>query len=160
MKPSKGSWNGEFRGFRICVGWISTTRFCVVDFMCPNNISLFCVCCVSILCLFSLFRLPRQGLPRPIYTARAITPLPPLHGYHAIVLSSIPRLPHLSYHAPPHNTYIGLSHPPYVVVCSLPFTGYEATSSSPPTPPPGRHTYQPTPHKNPAVQRGGECYKA
>ena len=25
MKPSKGSWNAEFRGFRVCVGWISTT---------------------------------------------------------------------------------------------------------------------------------------
>ena len=35
MKPSKGSWNGEFRGFRICVGWISTTRFCVVGFYVP-----------------------------------------------------------------------------------------------------------------------------
>ena len=32
MKPSKRSWNGEFRGFRICVGWISTTRFCVAGF--------------------------------------------------------------------------------------------------------------------------------
>ena len=32
-------------------------------------------------------------------------------GHHAIVLSSIPGLSHLSYHAPPH-TYIGLSHPP------------------------------------------------
>ena len=68
------------------------------------------------------FRLPRQGLPRPIYTARAITPLPPLHGYHAcpfpgyhaIVLCSIPGLSHLSYHAPPH-TYIGLSHPLLVI---------------------------------------------
>ena len=38
----------------------------------------------------SLFRLPRCGLPRPIYTPRAITPraitpLLPLHGYHARV---------------------------------------------------------------------------
>ena len=46
MKPSKGSWNGEFRGFRICVGWISTTRFCVVGFYVPFN---FCVYSVSIL---------------------------------------------------------------------------------------------------------------
>ena len=38
MKPSKGShdWNGEFRGFRICVGWISTTRFRVVGFYVPD----------------------------------------------------------------------------------------------------------------------------
>ena len=36
----------------------------------------------------SFSRLPRQGLPRPIYTPRAITPLPPLHGYHACVYIS------------------------------------------------------------------------
>ena len=29
--PSK-RWNGEFRGFRTCIGWISTTRFFVVGF--------------------------------------------------------------------------------------------------------------------------------
>ena len=29
--PSK-RWNGEFRGFRVCSGWISTTGFCVVGF--------------------------------------------------------------------------------------------------------------------------------
>ena len=29
--PSK-RWNGEFRGVRICIGWISTTGFCVVGF--------------------------------------------------------------------------------------------------------------------------------
>ena len=89
-------------------------------FLCARLISFYSVSIfVSILCLFSLFRLPRRGLPRPIYIARAITPLPPLHGYHAclfpgyhaIVLCSIPGLSHLSYHAPPH-TYIGLSHPP------------------------------------------------
>ena len=50
-------------------------------FMCSINFSV------------SLFRLPRQGLPRPIYTPRAITPraitpLPPLHGYHACVYIS------------------------------------------------------------------------
>ena len=33
--PSK-RWNGEFWGFRICVGWISTTRFCVVGFDVPD----------------------------------------------------------------------------------------------------------------------------
>ena len=33
----------------------------------------------------SLFRLPHRGLPRPTDTPRAITPLPPLHGYHACV---------------------------------------------------------------------------
>ena len=31
-KNSSKRWNGEFRGFRICIGWISTTRFFVVGF--------------------------------------------------------------------------------------------------------------------------------
>ena len=35
-KPSKGSRNVELRGVRICVGWISTTRFCVVGFYVPH----------------------------------------------------------------------------------------------------------------------------
>ena len=53
-KPSK-RWNGEFRGVRICSGWIPTTRFLLWVFMCSINFS------------FSgpLFRLPRRGLPRP-----------------------------------------------------------------------------------------------
>ena len=42
--PSK-RWNGELRGFRICIGWISTTRFFVVGFMCSINFILFS--CVS-----------------------------------------------------------------------------------------------------------------
>ena len=33
--PSK-RWIGEFWGFRICVGWISTTGFCVVGFYVPE----------------------------------------------------------------------------------------------------------------------------
>ena len=77
-------------------------------FLCARLISVYYV---SLLSLLSLFRLPRRGLPRPIYTARAITPLPPLHGhhaclypgYHAIVLSSTPGLSHPSYLAPPHT---------------------------------------------------------
>ena len=66
-------------------------------FMCPNNITLFFDSILaSTLCVFSvsLLRLPRQGLPRPIYIARAITPSP-LHGYHACVFTS--RLPRHSY---------------------------------------------------------------
>ena len=39
-------------------------------------------------CRLSIFRLPRQGLPRPIYTAQATTPLPPLHGLY---ISRLPR---------------------------------------------------------------------
>ena len=82
--------------------WVS---MCLVNFIVS-----FCVSfCVSLLCLsFSVnhaprlslfFRLPRQGLPRPIYTPRAITPraitlyhhctaITPVYvypGYHAIV---------------------------------------------------------------------------
>ena len=107
-----------FGGFVYGLDGFPQRDFVLCVFMCPTNIILFCAYSVSILCLyFSLFRLPRRGLPRPIYTARAITPLPPLHGYHAclfpgyhaIVICSIPGLSHLSYHAPPH-TYIGLSH--------------------------------------------------
>ena len=58
-------------------------------FLCARLISFYSVSILFLFCLFfSLFRLPRRGLPRrglprPIYTARAITSLPPLHGYHA-----------------------------------------------------------------------------
>ena len=80
-------------------------------FLCARLISVYSVSILLLFCVSSppsLFRLPRRGLPRPIYTARAITPLPPLHGYHAClfpgdqatVLCSIPGLSHLSYHAP------------------------------------------------------------
>ena len=31
-RESVERWNGEFRGVRICIGWISTTGFCVVGF--------------------------------------------------------------------------------------------------------------------------------
>ena len=77
----------NFGGFVYVLDGFPQRDFVLWVFMCPNNISLFRVYSVSILflflCLFfSLFRLPRRGLPRPIYTARAITPLPPLHGYH------------------------------------------------------------------------------
>ena len=96
---------GDFHNGILCCG-----------FSCARLISVYFVSLLSL--LLSLPRLPPRGLPRPIYTARAITPLPPLHGYHAclypgyhaIALSSIPGLSHLSYHAP--HTYIGLSHPP------------------------------------------------
>ena len=117
MRRKDGTEN--FGGFVYVLDGFPQRDFVLWGFMCPINIILFCVYSVSILCLFfSPFRLPRRGLPRPIYTARAITPLPPLHGYHAclfpgyhaIVLCSIPGLSHLSYHAP--HTYIGLSHPP------------------------------------------------
>ena len=62
-------------------------------FLCARIISLcFSTLFLPLPCVFSvsLLRLPRQGLPRPIYIARAISPSP-LHGYHACVFPS--RLP-------------------------------------------------------------------
>ena len=60
-------------GFRVCIGWISTTRFFVVGFLCARLISVsFSV---------SLFRLPRRGLPRP-YRCIQANRLPRLQGYH------------------------------------------------------------------------------
>ena len=102
--PSK-RWNGEFRGVRIWVGWISTTRFCVVGFMCPINISLFCVSLVSS-SLFSGYHAPSipHGLSRlhhhctattlvsfPATTPRATTPHLYRTGYHAFTTTA--RLP-------------------------------------------------------------------
>ena len=63
-------------------------------FSCARIISLyFSIPLLPLSCVYSvsLLRLPRQGLPRPIYIARAITPSP-LHGYHACVfISRLPR---------------------------------------------------------------------
>ena len=93
-------------------------------FMCPTNNTLFCryfVYFVSILCLS--FRLPRRGLPRPIYISPATTPratTPHLYrtGHHAstttaqlsrLCISRLPRqglprpiLTTTGYHAQPH----------------------------------------------------------
>ena len=96
-------------------------RISGVSYMCWMDFHNGILCCwflcarlihslLSLLPRLSLFRLPRRGLPRPIYTSRAITPraitpLPPLHGYHACVYIS-----RLSRH-----------------FRSLPFTGYHAT---------------------------------
>ena len=95
----------NFGGFVYVLDGFPQRDFVLWGFMCPINFILFC------LLFLRLFRLPRRGLPRPIYNARAITPLPPLHGYyaclfpdyHAIVLISIPGLSHPSYLAPPHT---------------------------------------------------------
>ena len=74
-----------FRGFRICVGYISTTRFCVVGFMCPINIGLFCAYFVSLL---------SSSLSFPATTPRATTPHLYRTGYHAFTTTA--RLPRLS----------------------------------------------------------------
>ena len=73
--------------------------------MCPNNITLFFDSIfASILCFsVSLLRLPRQGLPRSIYIARAIMPLPltaRLPRLCIYIPATTPqfRLPFLGYH--------------------------------------------------------------
>ena len=136
-------------------------------FMCPINISLscfyFCFFSVSILCLY-ISRLPRRGLPRPIYTARAITPLPPLHGYHACVyLSRLPR--HSSFLYPwvitpglsLSTTLVHRVITPGIVVRILQFTFHRLLrhlffSTYTTT---GSHTYQPTPQ--PCTHRSVHC---
>ena len=99
--------HGEFRGFCICVGWISTTRFVLWVFICPTNIILFHGYHAEGYHAPSIYHLlPRRGLPRPIYTARATTPLPPLHSYYACVYipATTPRAttPHLYHHVLSH----------------------------------------------------------
>ena len=90
-------------------------------FLCARLISVYSVSILCLFCVFSLFsgyhaagyHAPStpHGLSRLYHHCTATTPVYIYPGYHAIVLNSIPRLSHLSYHAPPH-TYIGLSHPP------------------------------------------------
>ena len=93
----------RIRGGCICVGWISTTRFVLWVFICPTNIILLHGYHAEGYRAPSLYhRLPRRGLPRPIYTARVTTPLPPLHSYHDCVYipATTPRAatPHLHHH--------------------------------------------------------------
>ena len=80
----------NFGGFVYVLDGFPRRDFVLWVYMYPINIILF----LLLFCVYfvSISRLPRRGLPRPIYTARAITPLPPLHGYHACVyLSRLPR---------------------------------------------------------------------
>ena len=113
----------------------------------------------------SPFRLPRRGLPRPTCisfpatTLRATT----LHryhtgyhaqGYHAIVrFYSWVATPELSRSTTHVNRVITLD----IVVPSLPIISYHPTCSSPSTPPPGRHTYQPIPHASDSIERVGRA---
>ena len=124
--------------------------------LCPRIISLyFSTLFLPLSCAYSvsLLRLPRQGLPHSINIARAITPSP-LHGYHACVfISRLPRhssefhfwviTPELSR----STTHVNRVITPALVSTSC-FTDHRLLRqpSSPPTPPPGRHTHQPTPH--------------
>ena len=154
----------NFGGFVDVLDGFPQRDFVLWVFMYPINISPFRLYSVPGIYHVSISRLPHRGLPRPIYTARAITPLTPLHGYHACVyLSRLPRhssffyswviTPELSR----STTHVHRVITPAIVVCSLPFTGYYAACSSPPTPPPARHTYQPTPQ--PSCSDVGEMFE-
>ena len=79
--PSK-RWNGEFRGFVYVLGGFPQQDFVLWVFMCPINISLFCV--------YSVFSL----VSFPVTTPRATTPHLYRTGYHAFTTTA--RLPRLS----------------------------------------------------------------
>ena len=123
--------------------------------MCPNNITLcFHSIFASILCLLWVFftaTTPRATTPH-LY-CKGMTPSP-LHGYHACVfISRLPRqssefhfwviTPELSR----STTHVNREITPALVSSSW-FTDHRLLRHffPPPTPPPGRHTYQPTPH--------------
>ena len=77
-------------------------------FLCARLISLYfstLVLPLSCVCSVSLLRLPRQGLLRPIYIARAITSSP-LHGYHAWT-SITPVYLYPGYHATVRVPFLG-----------------------------------------------------
>ena len=121
-------------------------------FLCARLISFYSVSILLLFCVSSsLF---------PATTPRATTPHLYRTGYHAFTTTA--RLPRLSLSRLPRHsslfyswvitpelsrstTHVHRVITPAIVVCSLPFTGYYANCSSPPTPPPGRHTCQPTP---------------
>ena len=147
-----------FGGFVYVCDGFPQRDFVLWVFMCPNIITLFWTLFLPLSCVYyvSLLQLPRQGLPRPIYIARAITPSPS-HGYHACVfISRLPRhssefhfwviTPELSRSTTHVNRFITPA-----IVSRLYFTDHRLLRhpSSPPTPPPGRHTYQSTSHLTP-----------
>ena len=104
---------GEF--VYVLDGFPQQRDFVLWVFMCPINISLFCVSFVP----SSLFSgtTPRTTTPHldctgyhargyHAFTTTARLPLLCMYiysGYHPMVRSFIPRLSHLSYHAPPHT---------------------------------------------------------
>ena len=92
--------------------------FLCFGFLCARLISVYLVSILCLFCLFFLFSgyhakgyhapsilhgLSRPGLSCLHHHCTATTPVYIYPGYHAIVLSYIPRLSHLSYHAPPHT---------------------------------------------------------
>ena len=93
MKPSKRSWNGEFRGFRICWMDFHNTFLCC-GFLCARLISLYFV---------SLF---------PATTPRATTPHTYHHGLSRLCIHPGYHIRAITLH---QYTYIGLSHPLLVI---------------------------------------------
>ena len=120
MKPSKRSWNGEFGGFRICVGWIPTTRFCVVGcgFLCTLLISFHFT----------------ANTPRAI-TPRATTSHPYHHGLSRLCIHPGYHTRAITLHHTRTSGYHTRHSSSYFVVLS--FAGFYATCASPPTPPLG-----------------------
>ena len=116
----------NFGGFIYVLDGFPQRDFVLWVFICPINIVPFF--------RLSIFRLPRQGQPRPIYTARATTPLPPLHSYHACVYipATTPRA------TTPHPYHQGLSrlciHPGYhtraITLHHTSTSGYHTRNSS------------------------------
>ena len=109
---------------------------------------LFCFFSVTILCLYSGYyaagyHAPSKphGLSRLYHHCTAITPVYASRlSRHSSLFYSLVITPELS--RPTTHVHRVITPATVVRIYSLPFTGYYATSSSPPTPPPGRHTYQ------------------
>ena len=105
---------GEF--VYVLDGFPQQRDFALWVFMCPINISLFCISFVSSSFSFPATT-PRATTPHlyctgyhaqgyHAFTTTARLPLLCMYiysGYHPMVRSFIPRLSHLSYHAPPHT---------------------------------------------------------
>ena len=99
----------NFGGFVYVLDGFPQRDFVLWVFMCPINFILFCL--YFLVSPFSgyhakgyhvpsiLHGLSRPELSRVYHHCTATTPVYMYPGYHAIVLSSIPRLSHLSYHA-------------------------------------------------------------
>ena len=94
-----------------CMCWMDfhNAMLCC-GFLCARQISLYSVSFLCLFCVYIPATTPRATTPHLYRTGyHAFTTTAQLSrlcmhpGYHAIVLCSIPRLSHLSYHAPPHT---------------------------------------------------------
>ena len=113
----------NFGGFVYLLDGFPQRHFVLWVFMCPINFVLFVFSFVAFTTLVSfpattptattphLYLTGYHAQSYHAFTTTARLPRLCIYpGYHAIVLSTIPGLSHLNYHAPQH-TYIGLSHP-------------------------------------------------